>query len=206
MASRTSQGEESSYRESRRDRLLSTCAELIARKGFASTTVRDIGEAAGLLSGSLYYYFDSKESMLEQIIVKLQAYLWQRYDEVASSDLSPRAKLEGVLRVSLDAIDQYNDEVRVYQNESKLLEENERFQERAARSKDFERMVTGILRDGIATGEFRADLRIEVAFRFIRDSVWTIVHWYRPGGELGIDEVAKDYLSMLFGGIASPNG
>ena len=38
------------------------------RKGYASTTVREIADAAGILSGSLYHHFDSKESMIEALL------------------------------------------------------------------------------------------------------------------------------------------
>lgn len=203
MTPRAAQPEESTYREARREALLKVSAELIARKGFAKTTVREIGDVAGILSGSLYYYFDTKEAIVEQIVVKLQAHLWERYDAVIASSDSPRSKLEQVVRISLRAIHEYNDEVRIYQNERQLLESNDRFRALAARSKDFEAMVTRFLVDGIAAGEFRSDLNVPVTFRFIRDSVWPVVHWYRPGGELGIEEVATGYLSLLFDGMAS---
>ena len=39
----------------RRDELLAIAAELFATKGFKNTTVRDIADAAGILSGSLYH-------------------------------------------------------------------------------------------------------------------------------------------------------
>src|SRR5690606_12382960 len=119
---------------------------------FAKTTVREIGDVAGILSGSLYYYFDTKEAIVEQIVVKLQAHLWERYDAVIASSDSPRSKLEQVVRISLRAIHEYNDEVRIYQNERQLLEINDRFRASAARNKDFEAMVTRFLVDGIAAG------------------------------------------------------
>ena len=42
---------------------------LFAEKGFRNTTVRDIADAAGILSGSLYHHFDSKESMVDEILL-----------------------------------------------------------------------------------------------------------------------------------------
>jgi TetR/AcrR family transcriptional regulator, cholesterol catabolism regulator len=42
--------------------------ELFAQKGFRATTVREIAEAAGILSGSLYHHFDSKESIGDEIL------------------------------------------------------------------------------------------------------------------------------------------
>src|SRR5262249_57938903 len=45
----------------RREEILAIAAKIFADKGYASTTVREIADAAGILSGSLYHHFDSKE-------------------------------------------------------------------------------------------------------------------------------------------------
>src|SRR6201991_1412924 len=52
----------------RRDHLVKLAAELFARKGFQATTVREIADEAGILSGSLYHHFDSKESIVDDIL------------------------------------------------------------------------------------------------------------------------------------------
>ena len=58
-----------------------------------------------------------------------------------------------------------------------------------------------MLARGVADGEFRADLDIELAYRFLRDTVWVAVRWYRPGGSLSVDDIAKQYLSIVLDGI-----
>ena len=57
----------------RRGELLAIAAGLFAEKGFKNTTVRDIADAAGILSGSLYHHFDSKESMVDEILRSFHA-------------------------------------------------------------------------------------------------------------------------------------
>jgi len=49
----------------RRAELLAAAAEVFAERGYSGTTVREVAEAAGILGGSLYYHFDSLESMVE---------------------------------------------------------------------------------------------------------------------------------------------
>ncbi len=51
-------------RGSRRDDVLAAAAALFASKGYAATSIRDIAQQVGILSGSLYYHFDSKEELL----------------------------------------------------------------------------------------------------------------------------------------------
>ncbi len=56
----------------RRDELLGIAATLFAERGFRNTTVRDIADAAGILSGSLYHHFDSKEAMVDELLDTFQ--------------------------------------------------------------------------------------------------------------------------------------
>lgn len=51
-------------RNARRDELLEAAAGLFATRGYAATSIRDIAREVGILSGSLYYHFASKEDIL----------------------------------------------------------------------------------------------------------------------------------------------
>jgi hypothetical protein len=59
------------------------------------------------------------------------------------------------------------------------------------------------LQEGMESGDLKSDLDLELAYRFIRDTVWVAVRWYRPGGELPARKVADQYLSILLDGIAA---
>lgn len=52
---------------------------MFAEQGLRSTTVRDIADSAGILSGSLYHHFDSKESMVDEILRSFLDSLFARY-------------------------------------------------------------------------------------------------------------------------------
>ncbi len=84
----------------RREQLLAIAGRLFAEKGFRNTTVRDIADAAGILSGSLYHHFDSKESMVDELLVPFQTELFAKYDAILASEDDARAKLEAAVRVS----------------------------------------------------------------------------------------------------------
>jgi TetR/AcrR family transcriptional regulator, cholesterol catabolism regulator len=188
---------------SRRDELLAIAAELFAQRGFKNTTVRDIADAAGILSGSLYHHFDSKESMVDEILSTFQTELFKRYDAIVGSGLDARAKVDAVVRVSFEAIDQHHAEVAIFQNDSAYLMEFERFGYLREHNTRFREMWLDLLREGVESGVLRPDVDAELVFRFIRDTVWVAVRWYRPGGELSADQVADQYLSILLDGIAA---
>jgi AcrR family transcriptional regulator len=188
---------------SRRDELLAIAAGLFASKGFRNTTVRDIADAAGILSGSLYHHFDSKESMVDEILRTFQDELFGRYDEILAGDADPRAKLEQAVRVSFDAIDQHHSEVAIFQNDAAYLATLDGFgylEERHAQSRE---VWMRLLREAGAAGVLRDDLDIDLVYRFIRDTVWVAVNWYRPGGSLSAATVADQYVTILLEGIAT---
>src|SRR5262245_6550732 len=64
----TEAGGEAEWSADRRAAILANAAELFARDGVAATSMRDIGRAAGILGGSLYHHFESKQGMLAEIL------------------------------------------------------------------------------------------------------------------------------------------
>lgn len=187
----------------RREELLQIAAELFATKGFKNTTVRDIADSAGILSGSLYHHFDSKESMVDEILSSFQDELFGKYAEILAGDADPRAKLEAAVRVSFEAIDHHRNEVAIFQNEADYLGTFDRFDYLADRNQQSRNVWLTLLGEGVRSGAIRQDLDVELVYRFIRDTVWVAVRWYRPGGKLSHNDVADQYLTILLDGITA---
>ncbi len=188
---------------SRREQLLTIAATLFAEKGFRNTTVRDIADAAGILSGSLYHHFDSKESMVDELLVPFQEELFGKYDEILASGDDARTKLERAVRVSFEAIDQHPHEVAIFQNDADHLGSFERFAYLADRNAQSRAVWVTLIEEGVRTGVLRADLDVTLTYRFIRDTVWVAVRWYRPGRGLSHTDVADQYVRILLDGISN---
>lgn len=186
----------------RRGELLATAAEVFAEQGYNATTVRKIAEAAGMLAGSLYYHFDSKESMLDEILSTFLDELWARYDAVLAADLDPRETLEALVTESFREIDQHRAAVAIYQKEARQLSTQPRFTFLADSQRKFEETWLGTLKRGVTDKVFRADLDVRLTYRFLRDTVWVAASWYRPGGQYSPEEIARQYLSIVLEGIA----
>ncbi|MFD3659559.1 TetR/AcrR family transcriptional regulator [Streptomyces sp. NPDC058659] len=186
----------------RRHELLATAAEVFAAQGYNATTVRKIADAAGILAGSLYYHFDSKESMLDEILSGFLNELWGRYDAVLAAGLGPRETIEALVTESFREIDRHRAAVAIYQKESRHLREQPRFGYLDDSQQRFEKAWLGTLERGVTAGVFRADLDVRLTYRFVRDTVWVAASWYRPGGQHSPEEIARQYLSMVLEGVA----
>jgi AcrR family transcriptional regulator len=185
----------------RRDELLDLAATMFAERGLRATTVRDIADSAGILSGSLYHHFKSKEQMVEEVLRDFLDWLFTRYEEIAADTGDPLERIKGLFMVSFEAIESRHAQVVIYQDEAKRLNPLPQFGFLNERNREQRRMWVDVLKAGIADGSLRPDLDVDLVYRFIRDTTWVSVRWYRPGGPLTAEQVGGHYLAIVLGGI-----
>ncbi|MGV0790368.1 TetR family transcriptional regulator KstR2 [Mycolicibacterium sp. XJ1819] len=186
---------------SRRDELLELAAVMFAERGLRATTVRDIADSAGILSGSLYHHFSSKEEMVDELLRGFLDWLFTRYQEIVNTEANPLERLEGLFMTSFEAIEHRHAQVVIYQDEAKRLAGQQRFSYVEQRNKEQRKMWLDLLNQGIEEGYFRPDIDVDLVYRFIRDTTWVSVRWYQPGGPLTAEQVGRQYLSIVLGGI-----
>ena len=187
----------------RRDEIVAIAAEIFAVKGYATTTVREIADAAGILSGSLYHHFDSKESMVDELLRHFLDTIAARYREVVQAGTDPEAILRALVREAFGALGTHRAAVAVMLNEYNVLTRQPRFAYLRDEVEQTERLWVGVLDDGMRTGVFRTDIDAAALYRFMRDAIWVSVRWYRPNGPQRPEDIADEYLAVLLGGIAT---
>lgn len=187
----------------RRDELLQLAATMFAERGLKATTVRDIADSAGILSGSLYHHFKSKEQMVEEVLRDFLDWLFERYQQILSTESTPLDRLKGLFMTSFEAIEHRHAQVVIYQDEAKRLSALDQFGFVDDRNREQRKMWVDLLHEGVADGSFRPDLDVDLVYRFIRDTTWVSVRWYQPGGPLTAEEVGRQYLAIVLGGITT---
>ncbi|OBB73378.1 TetR family transcriptional regulator [Mycobacterium sp. 852014-52144_SCH5372336] len=185
----------------RRAELLQLAATMFAERGLRATTVRDIADSAGILSGSLYHHFSSKEEMVDEVLRGFLDWLFTRYQEIVDTEPNPLERLKGLFMTSFEAIEHRHAQVVIYQDEAKRLSGQERFSYVEQRNKEQRKMWLDLLNQGVEEGYFRPDIDVDLVYRFIRDTTWVSVRWYQPGGPLTAEEVGRQYLAIVLGGI-----
>lgn len=185
----------------RRDELLELAATMFAERGLRATTVRDIADSAGILSGSLYHHFKSKEQMVEEVLRDFLDWLFTRYEDIVAETTDPLMRVKGLFMVSFEAIEHRHAQVVIYQDEAKRLNPLPQFGFLNERNREQRRMWIDVLKQGIGDGSFRPDLDVDLVYRFIRDTTWVSVRWYQPGGPLTAEQVGSQYLAIVLGGI-----
>jgi hypothetical protein len=141
--------------------------------------------------------------MVDEILRGFLDDLFDRYRAITDRALGPRETLEAVVVASFEAIDQHNAAVAIYQAEARHLADQPRFGYIRDRLVEFRALWHDVLKAGVADGTLRADLDVELTYRFLRDTVWVGVSWYRPGGALTIDAIAEQYLTIVMDGMTT---
>jgi AcrR family transcriptional regulator len=84
--------------------VLDAAARLFREKGYASTSMRDIAQASGMLAGSLYYHFPSKEALLVAVYGAGVAHITEAVSAALARDGDAWEKLENACAAHLEAL------------------------------------------------------------------------------------------------------
>jgi AcrR family transcriptional regulator len=187
----------------RREEILALAAQIFADKGYASTTVREIADAAGILSGSLYHHFDSKESMLHEIMHGFLDHIVAQYQATVDKGGPPLDVLRALVQEAFTSLGGNPAALAVMINEFNFLVQFPRFAYLREGAEETERLWVGVIEDGMRAGVFRSDMDPRMIYRFMRDSIWISVRWYRPDGKYQPEDIADFYLALLLDGLVT---
>lgn len=101
-SARTRKGEET------RAHLLATALELFEERGYEGTTMRAIAERAGLSLGSAYYYFRSKEHLIQGVYGRTHEEHLAACEEALAAEGKLAERLRLVVRARLDTLAPYH--------------------------------------------------------------------------------------------------
>ena len=188
----------------RRAHLVRLAGDLFAEKGFRGTTVREIADAAGILSGSLYHHFDSKESIGDEILSAFLDDVLAGYRQAVRDTDDPRAAIEQIVRSSTATLSRHRAALTMLQNDWPYFSAQPRFGYLRKAMKEIEQTWTAQLERGKQTGQFRADLDARLIYRLLRDILWIPTSWRQGRGRgWSTDQIIDGLLGLLFDGITA---
>ena len=153
-------------KQDKRSRIIEAAAKVFANRGYSGTLMADIAVEAGIGKGTIYEYFPSKEGLFFAVfewfvqITKAEA-------KVSISALGgPASKRlqalnDALLSSWLDMLDMYS-LVMEFWSASASSQMRQRFKLAFREGyRDFRQIVSGLIRDGIETGEFQPEVDAE---------------------------------------------
>jgi AcrR family transcriptional regulator len=179
-----------------RDReVIEAAVKIFWEKGYANTSVQDVADALGMLKGSLYYYIDSKERLLEKIFDDSHAELSVIAEAAASGDEPAADRTARFLfdyamwtLTHIERAGLYSREWRYASDALKTsLAEQQRFYDRTLRK---------LLLQGQKEGSLSKDLDPRGASLFIWAAFTGLPDWYRPASRSEARKIAAMYVEL----------
>src|SRR5262245_11028850 len=86
----------------RYDRILEAAGDIIARRGFHQTPIRDVARAAELSLAGLYHYVGGKDELLFLVLDRSLDRLIAALDQALAEARTPEARLLALIRTHLE--------------------------------------------------------------------------------------------------------
>ena len=176
-------------------RILAAAADLFMEQGFAGTTVREIGERAGVGQSSLYHHARSKGQLLSELHGTFAQELIGLIEAIVGSGSTPREQLRDVVKAILSVVHTHRPVVTIYLRESHALSDEAR-EAVVVQRNTIDTMVDGIIQRGMESGEFRPDLDVHLTRLAILGMCNWTYQWYRPNGKQNISDIGEHFADL----------
>lgn len=176
-------------------RVLKEASTLFAHKGYAAVSMRQIANKCGLQAGALYNHFPTKQSILRRMMVEHMDHLIASYGKL-ERETDPLDALEQFARFHITYHIARPEEVFIAYMELRNLEPDPYAEVMHLRQR-YERILRGILREGVASGDIKID-DVSVTAMAIISMLTGVNTWFRYGGRLKMDEIEAIYVNMIF--------
>jgi TetR/AcrR family fatty acid metabolism transcriptional regulator len=187
----------------RKEQILRAAERVFAQKGFQDATVSDVAREAKVSEPTIYEYFPSKEELLFSIPGETVIRAKERFEFILKFLRGASNKMRSIIYQFLWFYDTNPDYASVA---VLVLKQNRKFLETEAYVdvKEYFRIILQIIEEGIASGEFRADINPYL----VRSAILgTIEHMVIRRVLLGKPENLADYTDQLtdliIGGIGA---
>ena len=186
----------------RREQVLARAGELFAAKSVAGTTVRDIGEAADMLPGSLYHPLPlPKDAIVEELLERYMAAIQEDTAAVVHSARDTPEALRGLVGRTLTLIDQHPHATSIYQNDQQYLREHGLLEPVEEAADQVRSLWKETIEAGVTSGALRDDVPTEVIYRTMRDTLWATHRW-PTRGDYSVAELTDLLVGLFLDGSA----
>lgn len=188
--------------QARWEEVLQVASAVFAEKGYLAATLGEIASRLGILKGSLYYYIDSKEDLLFEILYRVHeeglAFIQEdpataRWDPPARIAAFIRRWMEGLAQPSpLDVIDEFDHRYLGRERRMEIL----------ALRRRIAKATEDIIAEGVRDGSFHPAVDPSTAASTLLRSVNTTSRWFKPRDGATWQEVIDWMVGLYLAGLA----
>jgi AcrR family transcriptional regulator len=183
-----------------RERLIKAAIDLFYKKGYPTTTIRDIGTKADISTSVIYHYFKDKEELLFEIMQLAGKDLFNLLEDIIEAEENPVECLKRMIRAHIvDWCLKRKKETKIIVTDYAYLTEK-----RKTLNIETERKLYSLYKEKLTELQkkgFIIDADLTVICFSLFGIIAESIRWYRETGPLSKDEVAENVIRILFNGI-----
>jgi AcrR family transcriptional regulator len=184
-----------------RQEILRTAARLFQQRGYDATSMNDVAAALKLSKGGLYHHFQSKDEILFEIKNHAMDITEERVLGPVRGIAKAEDRLRALIRLHIEVVLSPRDrEITVMLHENHPLPPALR-RRINGRKKEYIHFLENLIAE--IQGSRRAAPRVSpraAAFALLGMINW-IYQWYKPEGELQVQNLVPQFTDLLFGGL-----
>lgn len=195
-------GSRNTERRNRDATVIAAAITVMSRRGYAGSSIQQVADVVGVLKGSLYHYFTSKEELLYRILEESHQQTVDISVRVGLLELDPHEELlEYVRQLSLWYLDNV-DRANIFFTEMKNLT-GERLTDARGWGKHYESRIQQLVIASQNDGHIRVDLDARILTRFILGALNNVRHWpSRSGKKFTNEELSAAIVDLALSALA----
>lgn len=184
----------------RREEVLDTAARMFTERGYEATTTGDIGEALGILKGSIYYYITSKEQLLFDIIERYHNDTRAYFDRILHDDAAPLDKLRELIITETAHAARHLNYSSLFYTEWRALSPERRAPILLERDRH-EQAVEGWIEQAQLAQQVRADVDPKITMLAIFGMVNSVYRWFTADGRRSAEQIGEEFAALVLRGL-----
>jgi TetR/AcrR family transcriptional regulator, cholesterol catabolism regulator len=188
----------------KRQKILDAAAAVFRRRGYAQATLGEIADEAHTQAGSLYYYFENREQLVEEVLAYAHTRLVDRVTAAVhglDEEIGPMDRLIVAIRTHVQTVLDRNDYVLAFERIYDQVPDEMR--ERIVQvPRTYGRFWHGLIQAAQEAGAIRPELDARLLRLLLIGSMSWMADWYKPDGASKPEEIADTLLSMFLEGAA----
>lgn len=194
----------SEFYQERRKEIITTAASVFQELGYEATTIADIAERLGADRASIYYYFDSKKALFQQVVRESAQRNVGVIEQLADSNRTASEKLRDAYVSLMESYSSTYPYLHVFLQERSptmvppgdpWVAETRDWTER------YYKAMRKIIQQGVDEGEFELPLPVGLAAMAVIGTINWAHRWYKPGGELPPDVIGDGFAMIALNGL-----
>ncbi|MFC0270676.1 TetR/AcrR family transcriptional regulator [Metabacillus herbersteinensis] len=184
-----------------KERIREQSIQLFAKKGFKETSIQDIVDALKVTKGTFYYYFSTKEQLLNDIHLQyIDDLLNKQEDIINHPSKNSKMKLHEIVYMLISDIEKQGQSALVFFREMRNLSE-ENLKLIVPKRDQFRLNIQQLIEHGIEKEELRSDLPVDIVTLSILGMTNWSYFWFDPNGRVNDKEVSEIFLKIVLEGL-----